>query len=117
MNYFERFRDEYSFGSVKRLVEGSKSHLDEVFDVGESDLSEAESSILDDLSWDDLERENGRSEWVSFSYDDTTVKVFVYASYEPSEGKLEFTNVRFVLRDCGETCQFQVLPNGAITGE
>lgn len=117
MDYFKRFRDEYSFSSVKRLVESSKSHLDEVFDIGESDLSGAESSILADLSWDELERENGRSEWVSFSYDDSTVKVFVYASYSSDGGELEYTNVRFVLRDCGETCQFQVLPNGTITEE
>lgn len=117
MNHFKKFRNEYSFSSVKRLVEGSKSYLDDVFGIGESDLSEAEVSILSDLSWGDLERKDGRSEWVTFSYDDSVVKVYVYAAYEPSEDELEYTNVRFVLRESDVTCRFRVSSDGRIEEE
>jgi hypothetical protein len=114
MNYFIEFREEYSFSSVKRLVEGSKSHLADGFGVSESDLSESESSILSGLSWGDLERKDGRGEWVTFSYDDTTVKVYVYADYDVPERTLNHTSVRFVLRESKNTCQFRVLPDGSI---
>lgn len=117
MNQFTKFRGEYSFGSVKRLVEGAKSELNEKFDVSDAELSEAESSILDDLSWGDMERKDGRSEWVTFSYDDSIVKVYVYASYAVGERELEYTTVRFVLRESEHTCQFRVLTNGVIEAE
>lgn len=117
MNQFTTFREEYSFGSVKRLVEGAKSELDEKFGVSEAELSEAESSILDDLSWDDLERQSEHNEWATFVYDDTIVKVYVYASYDASGEELEYTTVRFVLRESEHTCQFRVLTNGLIEAE
>lgn len=114
MNQFTTFRNEYSFSSVKRLVEGAKSELEDEFDILEEDLSEAEISILADLSWESLERKSEHNEWATFVYDDTIVKVYVYASYDEAGEELEETTVRFVLRESDHTFQFQVLTNGVI---
>jgi len=110
MNQFSKFREEYSFSSVKRLVESSFSNLD----VDKNDLSEAEQGILSDLSWDDMDRRSEHNEWATFMYDDTTVKVYVYAGYNHSGSELQETTVRFVLRDSGVTNEFTVLPDGSI---
>lgn len=78
------------------------------------ELSDAERGILSDLSWDDIDRKSQNPEWVSFEYDDTTVRVWVYADYV-ADGDLNDTTVRFVLRDSDYTFEFTVQPDGRIT--
>ena len=97
-NLYHEFNEHFSFNSVKELVQSLDARLETDAPKAYDEHEESIDSLLQDLSWDKLNRKGIQTRWehtsVSYRYERPMFKLSVCPIFDSESRKLQKTVLR-----------------------
>lgn len=85
-NRFHYFRESYSFDTVKNLINNIPKNLASEYDISESDVTDAEFSIISGIKWEKINRGGeyvrGENQFVTYEYERPEVEIRIYGDFK-----------------------------------